>query len=117
MGSKFSNARFHQLPAEPEQIAHQFGKPDQPFSDNELLRAAKALTLKTKRLKPAMADLDNSVLPAIAKLKDGSYVILVRVANPDSNGEQQAACWFTIFEKAVQKAWVWSQSAPSGQVN
>jgi hemolysin D len=47
-------ACFHQLPAEPEQIAHQFGVPGQAFSDSELLRAAKALTLKAKRLKPAL---------------------------------------------------------------
>jgi ABC-type bacteriocin/lantibiotic exporter with double-glycine peptidase domain len=91
-------ARFHQLPAEPGQIAHQFGKPGQPFSDSELLQAAKALTLKTKRLKPALADLDNSVLPAIAKLNDGSYVILARVANPDSNGDQQAASGVLVHD-------------------
>ncbi|MET0108624.1 MAG: hypothetical protein ABW084_06990 [Candidatus Thiodiazotropha sp.] len=30
-------ARFHQLPAEPEQIVHQFGKPGLPFADSELL--------------------------------------------------------------------------------
>ncbi|MEW8139957.1 MAG: cysteine peptidase family C39 domain-containing protein, partial [Candidatus Thiodiazotropha endolucinida] len=84
-------ARFHQLPAEPEQIAHQFGKPGLPFTDSEMLQAAKALTLKTRRLKPSLADLDNSVLPAIAKLKDGSYVILARIAKADPNGDRQPA--------------------------
>ncbi|MGD8914568.1 MAG: cysteine peptidase family C39 domain-containing protein, partial [Candidatus Thiodiazotropha sp.] len=84
-------ARFHQLPAEPEQIAHQFGKPGLPFFDSELLLAAKALTLKAKRLKPSLPELDNSVLPAIAKLKDGSYIILARVAKADPSGDQQQA--------------------------
>ncbi len=84
-------ARFHQLPAEPEQIAHQFGKPGQPFTDSELLQAAKALTLKAKRSKATLAELDNSILPAIAKLKDGSYIILARVAKSNSSGDQQQA--------------------------
>lgn len=81
-------AHFHQLPAEPEQIAHQFARPGQPFGDTELLQAAKALTLKARKLKPSLADLDNSILPAIARLKDGSYIILARVARPDSQGDQ-----------------------------
>ncbi|MEW8030449.1 MAG: cysteine peptidase family C39 domain-containing protein, partial [Candidatus Thiodiazotropha sp.] len=84
-------ARFHQLPAEPEQIAHQFGKPGQPFTDSELLQAAKALTLKARRLNLTLTDLENSVLPAIAKLKDGSYVILARIAKPDPHGDRQPA--------------------------
>jgi subfamily B ATP-binding cassette protein HlyB/CyaB len=39
-------AQFHRLPAEPAQLAHQFGQPGQSFGDTELLQAAKALTLK-----------------------------------------------------------------------
>ncbi|MEW8468057.1 MAG: cysteine peptidase family C39 domain-containing protein, partial [Candidatus Thiodiazotropha sp.] len=84
-------ARFHQLPAEPEQIVHQYGMPGQLFSNSELLQAAKALTLKAKRLTASLVDLDNSILPAIAKLKDGSYVILARIAKPNSTGDQRQA--------------------------
>lgn len=43
-------ARFHQLPAEPEQLSHEFGIPGQTFTDTEILLAAKALTLKAKQL-------------------------------------------------------------------
>ncbi len=82
-------AHFHQLPAEPEQLVHQFGKPGERFSDTELLQAAKALTLKAKCLKPSLDDVDNAVLPGIAKLQDGSYVILARIAHPDSSVDQQ----------------------------
>ena len=39
-------ARFHQLPAEPEQLAHEFSHPGEAFTDIDILRAAKALTLK-----------------------------------------------------------------------
>ncbi|MFN3581222.1 MAG: ABC transporter transmembrane domain-containing protein, partial [Pseudomonas sp.] len=73
-------ARFHQLPAEPEQLAHQFCESGQLFSDTELLIAAKALTLKAKKITPSLAELNNGALPAIAKAADGSYFILARVA-------------------------------------
>ena len=43
-------ARFHRLPAEPEQLSHQFGIQGQPFTDTEILLSAKALTLKAKVL-------------------------------------------------------------------
>ncbi|MCU7893207.1 MAG: hypothetical protein KZQ78_17120 [Candidatus Thiodiazotropha sp. (ex Ustalcina ferruginea)] len=67
-------ARFHQLPAEPEQLAHQFGNPGERFSDVELLQAAKALTLKARHLTPSLNEIQNTVLPGIAKLQDGSYI-------------------------------------------
>jgi hemolysin D len=35
--------RFHQLPAEPEQLQHQYGQPDDCFGDTQLLQAAKVL--------------------------------------------------------------------------
>ena len=38
-------ARFHQLPAETEQLQHQFAQPGIDFSHTEILQAAKALTL------------------------------------------------------------------------
>jgi ATP-binding cassette, subfamily B, bacterial HlyB/CyaB len=34
-------ARFHQLPAEPEQLSHEFKVPDTPLSDTKLLRQQK----------------------------------------------------------------------------
>jgi subfamily B ATP-binding cassette protein HlyB/CyaB len=83
-------ARIHQISAKPEQIAHQFGQPGRPFTDSELLRAAKALTLKAEQLTTSLNEIDSSVLPAMAKLKDGSYVILVRISEPDSPGDHQS---------------------------
>jgi subfamily B ATP-binding cassette protein HlyB/CyaB len=81
-------ARFHQLPAEPDQLAHEFGVPGDDFSDTEILRAAKALTLKAKHLKPSIAELKSAMLPAIAKAKDGSYFILARLTE-EGEGSQQ----------------------------
>lgn len=72
-------ARFHQLPAEPEQLAHQFAEPGKPFSDTQLLSAAKALTLRAKRISPSLHQIKTDTLPAIAKAQDGSYFILARL--------------------------------------
>ncbi len=72
-------ARFHQLPAEPEQLAHQFAEPGKPFSDTQLLSAAKALTLRAKRISPSLRQIKTDTLPAIAKAQDGSYFILARL--------------------------------------
>ena len=78
-------ARFHQLPAEPDQIVHQFGEPGQPFTVTHILQAAKALTLKAKPLSLKPSDLDNTTLPAIAQANDGSFFIIARLSNQTPN--------------------------------
>ncbi len=83
-------ARFHQLPAEAEQLSHEFGQPGEVFSDTEILRAAKALTLKAKHLKPELAEIKSAMLPAIAKAKDGSYFILAKIAFTDVNTQEKS---------------------------
>ncbi|RHW22171.1 type I secretion system permease/ATPase [Pseudomonas jilinensis] len=84
-------ARFHQLPAEPEQLVHQFGLPGKNFTNAEILRAAKALTLKARKLSPDLASLNDKVLPAIAQAKDGSYFILARLAGSSVVSEGNTA--------------------------
>lgn len=88
LSSLVALARFHQLPAEPDQLAHEFGQPGQLFTDTEILLAAKALTLKAKLLKPALTELKQSILPAIAKTNDGNYIILAAVAGPQSANDE-----------------------------
>jgi subfamily B ATP-binding cassette protein HlyB/CyaB len=81
-------ARFYQLPAEADQLAHEFGQPGQAFSDTELLQAAKALTLKAKLLSLTISTLKASLLPAIAKHNDGTYFIIARLSYPDDSKNQ-----------------------------
>jgi len=76
-------ARFHQLPAEMEQLSHQFGSSGQQFTDTELLLSAKALTLKAKLISPNVDQLKDAILPAIAKMNDGSYIVLARLSRND----------------------------------
>lgn len=81
-------ARFHQLPAEAEQLDHEFGQPGEVFTDTEILRAAKALTLKAKHLKPSLSELKSAMLPAIVKDNDGSYFILARLSEAKENEDE-----------------------------
>jgi len=76
-------ARFHELPAEPDQLVHQFSNSAENFSDAELLLAAKSLTLKAKILTLSLSDLTNALLPAIGKSNDGSYFIIARASIDD----------------------------------
>jgi|GEM_PF-5766314 len=92
-------ARFHQLPAEPDQLAHQFGKPGELFADTEILQAAKALTLKAKKLTLNFQQLQQAPLPAIAKLNDGAYIILAKVAENESNEARKQPSSFMTFVK------------------
>ena len=77
-------ARFHQLPAEPEKLAHDFGQPGQLFTETEILQAAKALTLKAKALELSATSLKPGILPAIAQHKDGSHFIIVRLGTDET---------------------------------
>lgn len=72
-------SRFHQLAVEPAQIEHQYGKKGCPLGDMDLSRAAKALGLHCQMLQCKADEIDNAILPAIAKHRDGSYFILARV--------------------------------------
>jgi len=74
-------ARFQQMAADPAQIQHQFGRPDNAFSDTEILRAAKAMSLKACLVKTNFHSLSNTSLPAIAKANDGSYFIMARISD------------------------------------
>jgi len=84
-------ARLYQLPAEPDQLTHEFCEPGSSFSDTHILQAAKALTLKAKILSLSTHTLKSGVLPAIAKHKDGSYFIIARLAEktPDTNLQEE----------------------------
>ncbi len=80
-------AHFHQIPAEPQQLEHEFGIPEQLFTDTDILRAAKSLTLKAELITTSLDSLDNKTLPAIAKLKNGKYIIVARVKKSEDESQ------------------------------
>lgn len=81
-------ARFHQLPAEPHQLIHEFGVPDKAFDDQQILLAGKSISFKARVICPKPAELANAALPAIAKLKDGSYLVLAKISRERPDGSE-----------------------------
>jgi subfamily B ATP-binding cassette protein HlyB/CyaB len=73
-------AQFHQIAADPKQLAHQFAKPGESFSDSDILRAAKHLGLKARHIHQELSELTNSLLPAIAKTVGGDYFLIAKVS-------------------------------------
>jgi subfamily B ATP-binding cassette protein HlyB/CyaB len=71
-------ARFFSIPADAEQLRHEFGQAQQAFGELELLRATKHLGVKAKAVDSQWSRLPNLPLPAIAVQHDGSFVIVAR---------------------------------------
>jgi subfamily B ATP-binding cassette protein HlyB/CyaB len=71
-------ARFYGIAVDPEQLRHQFAESGKPFSDTELLLAAKHLGLKAGAISTDWSRLAATPLPAIAQQNDGRYVLLAR---------------------------------------
>jgi subfamily B ATP-binding cassette protein HlyB/CyaB len=74
--------RFHGIGADPEQIRHRFAAA--PIGIPEMLRCAKELGLKARARRTSWSRLAHTPLPAIAALRDGSFLLLGKAS------EQQA---------------------------
>ncbi len=71
-------ARFHQIAADPAQLAHQFKLSGAPFGKTEILLAAKHLGLQARVVRTVLDRLDRTPLPAMAVDENGGYFILAR---------------------------------------
>ncbi|MBV9979888.1 type I secretion system permease/ATPase [Bradyrhizobium sp.] len=71
--------RFLGIPADPDQLRHRLG--GARFGSTEILRCARGLGVKTRRVEKDWARLLQMPLPAIAEQRDGSFVILAKVGN------------------------------------
>ena len=92
-------ARLHHVAADPDSLAHQLGiAPTQAVVADDLLLAARHLGLRARLSRAAPDRLPLAVLPALARMSDGRYVVLaqcdgqrVLFMDPGSAGEGQAA--------------------------
>src|ERR1051326_7097287 len=66
--------RFLGVPADPEQIRHQFG--GVPISFPEMLRCAKQFQVKARAIATTWERLAATPLPAVAALRDGGFLVL-----------------------------------------
>ncbi len=72
-------AQYYDLPADGSQLRHQFAQSGHRLSDTELLRAAKNLGLKAGLVTPEWNKLQGTSFPAMAKLVDGGYLVVIKV--------------------------------------
>ncbi|WP_137818779.1 type I secretion system permease/ATPase [Pseudomonas sp. 2FG] len=72
-------ARFHNVAASPEQLAHDYVEDGRPFAKPELLLASKQLGLKAKFVRSKVERLAHTPLPAIAVSQDGRFFIIARL--------------------------------------
>ena len=72
-------ARFHQIAADPGQLAHLFQTSGEPFGKTAILLAAKHLGLQAKSVSADTARLDRMPLPAMAVDREGGYFIIARL--------------------------------------
>ncbi|MGK0440460.1 MAG: subfamily B ATP-binding cassette protein HlyB/CyaB, partial [Pseudohongiellaceae bacterium] len=84
-------ARLSQVPAEYQQLRHQFSDAEAPLSDNDLLRAAKAIGFKARKITSTLEELSPSILPALAKTHDGQYFIIAKVSEQPKPPAEVAA--------------------------
>ncbi|MDC0598754.1 type I secretion system permease/ATPase [Gammaproteobacteria bacterium] len=73
--------RFLGVPAEPNQLHHQFGQADKSFSSTEIILSARYLKLKAKKTQSSWDRLAKVPLPAIAHYGDDHYVVLAKAGN------------------------------------
>ncbi|CAO3424110.1 type I secretion system permease/ATPase [Azospirillum doebereinerae] len=79
LGSLVLLLRFHGIPADPDQIRHQIGHSGAGRTDiADLLRVAKARSLKARAITASADQLAKAALPAIARLRDGAFVVLAK---------------------------------------
>ncbi|WP_313458095.1 type I secretion system permease/ATPase [Achromobacter sp.] len=71
-------ARYHQVAADVDQLAHEFRAPGQPFGYTEILLAAAKLGLRARRARVRITRLSTTALPAIASDREGEFFILAR---------------------------------------
>ena len=72
-------ARFHNIAADADQLAHDFRESGRDLTVPQLLLAAKQLGLKAKHVRTDLSRLPQTPLPAMAVDRDGRFVILARI--------------------------------------
>jgi ATP-binding cassette, subfamily B, bacterial HlyB/CyaB len=72
-------ARYHGVSADAAQIRHRSGQGGEPLEISHLVRAARELGLRARAVSSCGAGLGRLPLPAVARHRDGHYVVLARV--------------------------------------
>jgi subfamily B ATP-binding cassette protein HlyB/CyaB len=97
-------ARFLGVAADPEQLRHERGRGAEPFSFDDLMRAARRLGLIAKIKAAAVTDLAKIPTPAILQLQDGSAAILLKT------DDQPDGCRYLVQPSGSPRPEIWHQA-------
>jgi ATP-binding cassette, subfamily B, bacterial HlyB/CyaB len=98
-------AQFLGLPADAQQIHHDRGQGDLPYSFEDLIRVAKKLGLMARRKEAAVAELPKLPLPALVKLSGDDTAILLKI---DDSGETGTR--YMVLRSDSQRPEVWIEA-------
>ena len=73
-------AQYHHIAAEESQLRHQYATHGQYFDDRDLLNGAKGLGFKARKVSFSFSQLNNSLLPAIAKTQNNHYFVIAKIS-------------------------------------
>ncbi|MDD1535430.1 MULTISPECIES: type I secretion system permease/ATPase [unclassified Bradyrhizobium] len=102
-------SKFLGVPADAGQIAHEYGSPGAGYRLEDMARIAKRLKIVAKVKPVALAELHKVPLPALAELKDGEAIILLKV------DERPDGTRFLIQRGDGERPEVWSVDDFDGQ--
>ena len=74
-------AQLQNVPVDAARLAHEFGAADSPCNADDLLRAAKRLGFKAKKVHTDQTGLDDRLLPALGVTHSGDFFVLARRAS------------------------------------
>ncbi|QJQ02398.1 type I secretion system permease/ATPase [Herbaspirillum rubrisubalbicans Os34] len=93
-------ARLHGIAADARQLQHEFGH--EPFSTETILLAANRLGLSAACVRQDPARLERAPLPAIAKDRNGSYLLIGKI-------DQSQAVWRILVQRPGQRPTIMSR--------
>ena len=110
-------ARYHQVAADAQAIAHEHGAPSAVFSADDLVRAGRRLGLKTRSVDSTWDRLADTPLPAIAQHSDGHFFLLAgikddKVLIQDPLEPRPLTLPRALFESTGPASSSWSPGAP-----
>ncbi len=99
-------ARYFRMAADGDQVRHELGlTAEQPFGEDDILRAAKRLEIKARAITRKPARLDRVALPAMGQWRD--EVIEVDIHDDGADGAEQSEArpggWFILAKLADDK--------------
>lgn len=98
-------AQFLGVPADAQQIHHDRGQGDRPYTFDDLIRVAKALGLMARSKQAPLAELAKLPLPALVTLKGDDTAILLKI---DDSGE--SGLRYMVLRSDGQRPEIWSEA-------